>query len=184
MPTPGQVLRTTISDRLSLWRRSALPGLAIPDPGHGLDEISPVVEYGVAFDDTNDDDTAPFQASQVSDYAGDTAIIPGTGYLVWMLRHLHDDVAVPGEVPELLATYALDFWIKTPAARGGELATLYTSALNALFSGWAAHPGGDVVEIADDDPPPELPVADGHDAHWRYDKHTIPLTMHYRVRPA
>lgn len=164
------------------WKRSALAGFAqglvVEDPGHGRDEICPVVLAGQPFDPTISAHVAPFTSDQV--------IGPeGVGYLVASLGRLRDpEVLSPGSRPEMRSMMQLEITIVTPAGKGPKLANLYAGALAMLFRYLVLEPGEGIDRIINREPPDERTVYDGEDGAYRYDRWAVKLERYFRGDPA
>lgn len=175
---------------LANWKRSALAGFSggvtVPDPGHGLDEISPVTVVGIPFDADNPDDVTPFTPEQLRtrDEAG--ATIEGTGFLAVELKPGGAPIVVsPGRTPEMREDHVLDILIVTPGRRGPDLAHVYAGALAMLFRRVHLDPAESGIDtIRNLSPPSERPEPQGDDGDWRYDRMLIRFARFYRAPAA
>lgn len=169
----------------SHWKRSELSayaeGIAIPDPGHGNDEISPVTYNGWPFDVNKAAHVAPFTTDQVANQAN------GTGYLRAEVRPLRapEVVSPDGDSPVLREEVALEVTVITPADVGVDLANLYWGAVAMLFRGVTFKPSeSGITTIRNIEPPPERPRFAGTDGTWQHYVGGIILRRTYRGKLA
>lgn len=152
------------------WKRSALAGYAqgldVPDPGHGLDEITPISYYGLPFNVDNAGHVAPFTSEQVK----------GTGYLQCLLVPTGDIQVFPGCPAEYIESQALDVIINTPNGNA-KLAGLYASVLQMLFRNVTLSPNRDGVNYIRNIEPVARPLYRGDSGAWRVETIKVPLQV-------
>ena len=114
------------------WRRSRLAlyedPVTIADPGHGLDEITPVSMHGQPFDVEQASHVQPFTPAQVLSQGS------GTGYITFLFQSLDDpSTMIPGERP--VDNWPVEILIEIVTPTGlGHLHDQYSSALAQIFS--------------------------------------------------
>jgi len=172
------------------WRRSVLAALPHPvtieDPGHGLDEVSPVTVIGMRFNVDDQDDVAPFTPEQLRTRKEGGVVVEGTGFIAAELQPIGGPIVVsPGNPPELREDHRLDLLLVTPGRRGPALANSYAGALASLFRYVNVDPAESGIDsIRNLSPPPERPRPQGDDGDWRYDRFSIRLSRFYRAAGA
>ena len=178
-----------ISYLVDKWRRSELAaysqGVDIADPGHGLDEVCPVVVWGQPFDASKDASVAPFTAAQVKGYLDGSTRVPGVGWL-WV-QHVPEltSVVSPGITPERRMSSRLDITIVSPSHSGPGLANSYGGAIAMIFREVAfKKPAFGIDIIRNLRAPLEIPKPHSDDGTWRYDTMKIQMTTVYRLPSA
>ncbi len=182
---PGQVKHEAeVGHLVSSWKRSELvayeQGLEVPDPGHGLDAISPITFLGHPFNTEDVVHVAPFTVDEVANK--DT----GTGYLRCLVRPLGVRQTIPGCPPTEHVVNLLEVTIITPSNRGPELAYLYAGVLKMLYTNVHLTPAeAGIVDIYDTETPiQEIPVYRGDDGTWSHHRLDIELEQRRQVPSA
>lgn len=181
-------LRLLAQHLVSQWRRSALAGyeqgITVPDPGHGLDEISPVVVVGHPWNADDASDTAPFLPENLRDQPdGAGGVTDGTGFVSFETMPSGEPrVTSPGLPPVQAQDLIADHVIITPSRRGPDLAYAYAGALAMIWRRFYVRvDDGGIFYIQAEQACTEVPDFEGDDGSWRYDRFRVTLTRHYRA---
>lgn len=172
------------------WKRSRLStftlDITVDDPGHGLDDISPVIYLGQIMDPDSDESVSaisPFSARDLRGFSEGSGVRLGTGWLVVAIEELRESTIIPGERPIKMADTLLKTWIASPADDGPETADNYSGALGSIFESQFFEPGeAGVEEIRQTGPLPQRAIYLGDDDKgWSWHQLGIPLK---RIRKA
>ena len=170
------------------WLRSspALQGIVVEDPGHGIDEISPIALVGRPFNPETTDDVSPFSPFEVKggQLPASGPYQKGTGFLlVGNPVDVGDaELRTPGPSPEMRQETSLDFTILTPSGAGPDLSNVYAGVLAQLFRYLHLTPTEPVFQFLKNRiPPAETASENGDDGTWRHDDWSVSMWRYYRA---
>ena len=166
------------------WKRSSLAALEKPvdvvDPGHGNDEVCPIIYRGQAMNPSSDEEVgavSPFTARDLIGFEDDGELRPGVGWLVVELGLGAERVRIPGNPPTRVSDLVLTVWIASPGQDGPALADAYAGAIAGLLEHQffaVTHPSLEEIRQTGD-----LPQRAAHlgidDAGWSWSELKIPF---------
>lgn len=174
------------------WTRTALATfdrqVVVPDPGHGHDEVCPIVYLGQHLN--VDDDAAvgaisPFTAAELRGFDTGASRQPGIGWAVVDVRESgRAQTLVTGNPVIKRQGLALRIHFALPARSGPVVAQVYAAAAASIFDGQRFSPGEaniDEIRHLPQNSIQEQPTYRGDDdTGWSWYQMEIPLDRVYR----